>query len=422
MELRSIVLVFLYITTIATFTRCAQIPSIKRSATIFTKEPTVRIQCLSGSMLITIKDAPANLNGQFSGMVYPKGLAKNSTCLTEYREQEGALRYKLPLKSCNTMPIETDDGGIEFFNTIVLQPHLKLVTDLGRGYHVRCRYKSREAAMKPSKPYDDNRPMALTSAEGGVDRRDHGRSLDKDPVAQEEDIDVKPMPGCHMKIFSGEKLAENVKIGDPLTLMINIDKQDLYGLHVTDCLVRDGLGWGEQKLVSDEGCPLDNEILGPFEYTDDRTKATVTFPAHKFPYTTSVYYQCNVRLCALDDPDCHKPPNCTGNKMQRSKRQADDEGLPATIEVFSGLYVNENAEVINDDADSVFKEKTPDDAICVSQRSFAVAIAIAGLCLMLAVVLAVMCIVARRSNKTVSNSGSSIYSGPYTNTAFSHSS
>ncbi|XP_053688967.1 cuticlin-3 [Sabethes cyaneus] len=422
MELRSIALVLFQLATITTFTRCAQIPSIKRSATIFTKEPTVRIQCLSGSMLITIKDAPANLNGQFSGMVYPKGLAKNSTCLTEYRNQEGALRYKLPLKSCNTMPIETDDGGIEFFNTIVLQPHLKLVTDLGRGYHVRCRYKSREAAMKPTKPYDDNRPLALTSAEGGSDRRDYGRSLDKDHTAPEEDVEVKPMPGCHMKIFTGEKLAENVKIGDPLTLVINIDKQELYGLHVTDCLVRDGLGWGEQKLVNEEGCPLDNEILGPFDYTDDRSKATVTFPAHKFPYTTSVYYQCNVRLCALDDPDCHKPPSCTGNMKQRQKRETEDEGLPATIEVFSGLYVNENAEVISDDADSVFREKTPDDAICVSQRSFAVAIAIAGLCLMLAVVLAVMCIVARRSNKTISNSGSSIYSGPYTNTAFSHSS
>ncbi|XP_055532222.1 uncharacterized protein LOC129722640 [Wyeomyia smithii] len=423
MELRSIALVFFHLTTIATFTRCAQIPSIKRSATIFTKEPTVRIQCLSGSMLITIKDAPANLNGQFSGMVYPKGLAKNSTCLTEYRDQEGALRYKLPLKSCNTMPIETDDGGIEFFNTIVLQPHLKLVTDLGRGYHVRCRYKSREAAMKPTKKsYDDNRPLALTSAEGGTDRRDYGRSLDRDHTAPEEDVEVKPMPGCHMKIFTGEKLAENVKIGDPLTLVINIDRQELYGLHVTDCLVRDGLGWGEQKLVNEEGCPLDNEILGPFEYTDDRSKATVTFPAHKFPYTTSVYYQCNVRLCALDDPNCHKPPSCAGRSKARQKRETDDEGLPATIEVFSGLYVNENAEVISDDADSVFREKTPDDAICVSQRSFAVAIAIAGLCLMLAVVLAVMCIVARRSNKTVSNSGSSIYSGPYTNTAFSHSS
>ncbi|XP_053677610.1 cuticlin-4 [Anopheles nili] len=438
MEKHSIVCAALFsFLTIATFTHGAQIPYMKRSTTIFTKEPTVRIQCQSGSMLITIKDAPANLNGQFSGMVYPKGLAKNSTCLTEYHEQEGPLRYKLPLKSCNTMPIETDDGGIEFFNTIVLQPHLKLVTDLGRGYHVRCRYKSRAAALKNASfrhhTTGDSRPQALTSAEGGTDRREHGRSMDSNKdegalapavaqAATEDDQDVKAMPGCHMKIFTaGDKLAENVKIGDPLTLVINIDQQEQYGLHVTDCLVRDGLGWGEQKLINDEGCPLDSEILGPFEYTADRSKATVTFPAHKFPYTSSVYYQCNVRLCGLEDPDCHKTPTCSG-KNRRTKRQTEEEGQPATIEVFSGLHVNENAEVISDDADSVFKEKTPDDAICVSQRSFAVAIAIAGLCLMLAVVLAVMCIVARRSNKSVSHSGSSIYSGPYTNTAFSHSS
>lgn len=49
------------------------------------KEPTVQIQCLSGSMLITIKNAPSSYEGLFSGMVYPKGLAKNSTCLSEYR-------------------------------------------------------------------------------------------------------------------------------------------------------------------------------------------------------------------------------------------------------------------------------------------------------------------------------------------------
>lgn len=63
-----------------------------------------------------------------------------------------------------------------------------------------------------------------------------------------------------------------------------------------------------------------------------------------------------------------------------------------------------------------------EDAICVSQRSFAIAIAIAGLVLMLLVVLAALCIMARRSRKTHSSSGSSIYSGPYTNTAFSHTS
>lgn len=36
-----------------------------------------------------------------------------------------------------------DDGGIEYFNTIVVQPHLKLVTNQGRGFHIRCRYSTR---------------------------------------------------------------------------------------------------------------------------------------------------------------------------------------------------------------------------------------------------------------------------------------
>lgn len=114
------------------------------------------------------------------------------------------------------------------------------------------------------------------------------------------------MPGSHMKIYSEGKVADNVKIGDPLEIVVNIDEQDIYGLHVTDCIVRDGLGLGEQKLVNDHGCPMDKEIMGPFEYSEDRMKATVQFPAHRFPYTAAVYYQCNVKLCALVDPTCHK--------------------------------------------------------------------------------------------------------------------
>lgn len=143
-----------------------------------------------------------------------------------------------------------DDNEIEFFNTIVLQPHLKLVTDLGRGYHVRCRYKSREAAaVIKNTTNSDESPEAFTSDVDkdatSIDRRDHGRSLGDHHIKTNE----IPMPGCHMKIYSGDNVAENVKIGDPLQLKIYIDQQKIYGLHVMDCMVRDGLGWGEQNLV-----------------------------------------------------------------------------------------------------------------------------------------------------------------------------
>lgn len=117
-----------------------------------------------------------------------------------------------------------------------------------------------------------------------------------------------PMPGCTMKIFSGDPdehhVAENVKIGDPLTLVVALDEQDIFGIQVTECLVRDGLGWGEQRLIDDEGCPLDPDIMGLFEYSEDKTRAEVQFQAHKFPYTASVYYQCNVRLCLKAENGC----------------------------------------------------------------------------------------------------------------------
>ena len=35
----------------------------------------------------------------------------------------------------------------------------------------------------------------------------------------------------------------------------NLFPQDIYGMHVTQCLVRDGLGWSEQGLINEEGCP-----------------------------------------------------------------------------------------------------------------------------------------------------------------------
>lgn len=130
-----------------------------------------------------------------------------------------------------------------------MQPHLKLVTDLGRGYHVRCRYKSREAAAAQKiLAQNDNVPEAIhanDNAKNTTDRRDYGRSLGNDDISNNE----IPMPGCHMKIYSGKNIAENVKIGDPLTLKIYIEKQNVYGMYIVDCNVRDGLGWGEQNLV-----------------------------------------------------------------------------------------------------------------------------------------------------------------------------
>ncbi|CAG9863314.1 unnamed protein product [Phyllotreta striolata] len=359
----------------------------------------IRVQCNNDDIVVSF----ATPSGRFNGMIYPRGLSKNSTCMGEWIQKESPVEYTLPLRGCNTMSTDLDDGAIEYYNTIVVQPHLKLVTNQGRGFHIRCRYNTRNNTVT-----NDSLKVDLMAA---------------DPITA-----LSPMPGCSMRIFSGDvsrkEVAENVKIGDPLTLVVTLDKQDTYGIKVTDCLVRDGLGWGEQKLINDDGCPTDSEIMGMFQYSDDQAKASVQFQAHKFPYTASVYYQCNVKLCLKADGSCDVTPVCWGNRVRRQANSGDSsEGTPATIEVFSGLYVNEANDLAKAEEvdNSVFSEKTS-DSICISQKSFAIGICIAGLILMLCVVAAILWLLAKRRKKTTSHSNSSIYSGPYTNTAYSHTS
>jgi len=401
METKVAMMYILAATVLPVLIRAAQIPEFTTGSPEVAQD--VRIDCNSNEIWVAVK----TLSGVFNGMIYPKGLSKNSSCMSEFIHQLSPVRYRLPLRSCNTMSTDLSDGGIEYFNTIVVQPHLKLVTNQGRGFHIRCLYTTKDKTISNNVNVSMMDATKLTA--------------------------TAPMPGCTMKIFYGDpslhEVAENVKIGDPLTLVIAIDQQDVYGLRISDCLVRDGLGWGEQRLINEEGCPIDGEIMGQFQYSPSKTVASVHFQAHKFPYTASVYYQCNVRLCIKADHGCDDvPPSCGNNAVKRRRRDADsdkDGGTPATIEVYSGLYVNEATDIKGDVSDDIAREKTPEDpnSICISQRNFAIGIAIAGLVLMLAVIAAILILLARRRRrKDASTTGSSIYSGPYTNTAYSHSS
>lgn len=120
-----------------------------------------------------------------------------------------------------------------------------------------------------------------------------------------------------------------------------------------------------------------------FEYSNNYTRAVVSFPAHKFPHTSSVYYQCNVRLCinngGCDQAECaNDVPIPNPNGAPRKKRfvghsDTVNEDLPIgpvssalkaakpqstapkdsgdlSFDVYSGLYVR--------DADVAGKYKT----------------------------------------------------------------
>lgn len=67
-------------------------------------------------------------------------------------------------------------------------------------------------------------------------------------------------------------------------------------------------------------CPTDELIMQKFDYTNNFTRASVTFLAHKFPHTSSIYYQCNVRLCVNASGGCSQT-NCPNSLVHGSQRR-----------------------------------------------------------------------------------------------------
>lgn len=100
----------------------------------------MQVVCQSDAIVLLV-----NTNNPFNGMLYAKDAPGSANCVSEIHSSTN-MTFRLPLKSCGTLSAEVDDG-IEYFNTIVVQPHMRLMTNQGKGYHIRCKYQTRERTI-----------------------------------------------------------------------------------------------------------------------------------------------------------------------------------------------------------------------------------------------------------------------------------
>ena len=100
----------------------------------------MQVVCHSDAIILVV-----NTNKPFNGMFYAKDAPSSANCVSEYRASTN-MTFRLPLSACGTLSAEVDDG-IEYFNTIVVQPHMRLMTNQGKAYHIRCKYQTRERTI-----------------------------------------------------------------------------------------------------------------------------------------------------------------------------------------------------------------------------------------------------------------------------------
>ena len=87
----------------------------------------VRVSCNSEDITLTI----STYLDQFNGLVYPKGLSKNSTCMTEYIQEGSTITYVLTLRSCNTMSTDV----VSYYITSVVKKSSHLLNVESESVH-----------------------------------------------------------------------------------------------------------------------------------------------------------------------------------------------------------------------------------------------------------------------------------------------
>ena len=97
---------------------------------------------------------------------------------------------------------------------------------------------------------------------------------------------------------NGEEIT-SAQIGDLLTLRVEVLPSTIYGGYVRNCVATtmDSDSEKEYYVTDANGCALEPTIFGDWDIENDSHVLFAHFNAFKFPGSSSIKFQCNVRVC-----------------------------------------------------------------------------------------------------------------------------
>jgi hypothetical protein len=158
---------------------------------------------------------------------------------------------------------------------LVIQKHPRLVTYNAQAYDIKCIYMTGEKTIT----LGFNVSMLTTA--GTI-------------------ANTGPPPTCSMRITTatgGE--VSSAEIGESLVLRVDVQPSSIYGGFVRSCVAKtmEGDGENEYPVTDDSGCASDPTVFGDWEVEDETQILIAHFNAFKFPSSSSIKFQCNVRVC-----------------------------------------------------------------------------------------------------------------------------
>ncbi|XP_055298246.1 uncharacterized protein LOC129566323 isoform X2 [Sitodiplosis mosellana] len=342
-----------------------------------------------------------DLDKSFKGIVFAKDFLEE--CRTK-GNRSTAVEINLPTSGCGIRSEAQTDGSLEMSVRLVIQMDEKLRqrSDLER--MVRCNLPNQMMEMN----------IGMTE-EKRVIR--HGR-MHVSPSSSSDMESSVPRIRVWLEL-GGTDGSGTVEVGQMTTINIRAVLPGTVGVRIVDCAALDGLGESSQKLLDERGCPIDEQVMPalitrvrPAEegwskpHIDDLVEKlfTATFPAFKFPDRERLHVTCGVQLCREECPyvDC----------SESDPFVLDSEEQLGRIEVFNSLAViapqieldrlrsDRRYNVTVDEYPTRLRHLRSEGILCMSSSKLALAFCILGMIFVVAVIVAIFCLIWGKSKSS----------------------
>ncbi|XP_060531472.1 cuticlin-5 [Cylas formicarius] len=381
----------------------------------------VNLSCDSKRMNITL-----TTKQPFRGIAFAKDFAQECK---SFGSSANKISLSLSTSSCGVrLTTSTDENGasrmVYSVGLIIQQDKLlRQITDQEKS--VQCLLEDEAFVVK-------SQPMFIALKKDAKSKNVHHRigrlmkegwSKDLDENQLEEELqEAMSAARAWMEIVPEkreERLSGTVEVGEWVLLSVKSTLPAGIGWKLVNCVAHDGLGDSFQKLLDEEGCPLEESLLPPLKYGPVRPiasmrhqEATARFAAFKFPDRDRLHFKCQLQVCraTCGKTNCNDPSDTSEKRAGRSNYK--DHG-----QVLDHLEVFNSMEVIAPDIDDAndFREKMKssefetypfpqipgDRAFCISPNKIAIAFCALGLVFLLAVVITACSLLkTRRSHGT----------------------
>jgi hypothetical protein len=119
----------------------------------------------------------------------------------------------------------------------------------------------------------------------------------------------------------GQETSRRLIHGNSYIFKIEIDNPDnVYGMFVKNCIGFSSVNATEVELIDENGCPVDDTIIEPFDYTNATNSLSTRIKSmFKFSDSNRVYIQCNALLCR---DGCDFKPDCTDSLYKKASSKS----------------------------------------------------------------------------------------------------